>query len=45
MNVGFLAAYPLWSATMITIDILVIWALTVHGRDTTGPVIDLPDVF
>jgi hypothetical protein len=33
VNVGFLAAYPLWSATMITIDMLVIWALTVHGGE------------
>ncbi|MGD9961474.1 DUF7144 family membrane protein [Nocardioides sp.] len=31
INIGFLAAYPIWSVIMITIDILVIWALTVHG--------------
>lgn len=37
INIGFLAAYPIWSAMMIVIDVLVIWALIVHGsemRDT-----------
>ena len=33
VNVGFLAAYPIWSATMIALDVLVIWALTVHGEE------------
>jgi hypothetical protein len=33
VNVGFLSAYPIWSTLMITIDILVIWALTVHGGE------------
>ncbi|HEU4945810.1 MAG TPA: hypothetical protein VFT31_01520 [Kribbella sp.] len=33
VNVAFLAAYPMWSTIMIAIDILVIWALTVHGRE------------
>ena len=33
VNVGFLAAYPFWSAIMVAVDILVIWALTVHGRE------------
>jgi hypothetical protein len=35
VNIGFLAAYPIWSVTMIAIDILVIWALTVHGHEIT----------
>jgi hypothetical protein len=35
VNIGFLAAYPVWSVTMIAIDILVIWALTVHGHEIT----------
>jgi hypothetical protein len=34
VNIGFLAAYPIWSTIMITIDVLVIWALTVHGKET-----------
>lgn len=33
LNIGFLAAYPIWSTIMITVDILVIWALTVHGHE------------
>ncbi len=33
VNIGFLSAYPIWSALMILVDILVIWALTVHGGE------------
>ncbi|RYV51287.1 DUF7144 family membrane protein [Pengzhenrongella frigida] len=33
VNIGFLAAYPAWSAIMIALDVLVIWAVTVHGRE------------
>jgi hypothetical protein len=33
INVGFLSAAPLWSAMMIGLDILIIWALTVHGSE------------
>jgi hypothetical protein len=33
VNVSFLAAYPIWSAMMIVVDVLVIWAITVHGRE------------
>jgi hypothetical protein len=33
LNVGFLSAYPLWSAIMIAVDVLIIWALTVHGAE------------
>ncbi|MGH3308691.1 MAG: DUF7144 family membrane protein [Nocardioides sp.] len=31
VNVGFLAAYPIWSALVIFMDIAIIMALTVHG--------------
>lgn len=31
VNVGFLAAYPVWSALMIVLDVIIIMALTVHG--------------
>lgn len=38
VNMAFFSAYPWWSAVMITLDILVIWALTVHGRELAdGP--------
>jgi hypothetical protein len=33
VNVTFLAAYPVWSAMMIVFNVLVIWAVTVHGRE------------
>jgi hypothetical protein len=32
-NFFFLPVYPLWALTVITIDALVIWALTAHGRE------------
>jgi hypothetical protein len=33
VNIGFLAAHPIWSVTMIAMSLLIIWALTVHGRE------------
>ncbi|MGH8867063.1 MAG: DUF7144 family membrane protein [Actinomycetes bacterium] len=33
VNIAFLAAFPLWAIMMIVIDVLVIYALTVHGRE------------
>lgn len=36
LNIGFLAANPVWCAIMIAIDVLVIWALIVHGQETKG---------
>lgn len=33
VNIAFLAAYPVWSLAMIAIDVLVIWAVTVHGNE------------
>jgi len=33
INMTFLSAYPIWMTIMITIDVLVIWALCVHGRE------------
>jgi hypothetical protein len=34
-NFLWLPYYPVWSALIIVVDVLVIWALTVHGRDIT----------
>jgi hypothetical protein len=31
-NISYLAAYPVWSVVTITLDILVIYAIVVHGR-------------
>lgn len=33
VNMVFLPAYPLWSILIITLDVLVIYALAVHGRE------------
>jgi hypothetical protein len=36
-NLAFMGAYPLWSVVIITLDILVIYALSVHGKDVVQP--------
>lgn len=33
VNLAFIAAYPIWSTIVITLDVLVIYALAVHGRE------------
>jgi hypothetical protein len=33
VNMAFLAAYPVWAVTLIALDVLVIYALVVHGRE------------
>jgi len=33
VNLAFIAAYPLWSIMVITLDVLVIYALAAHGRE------------
>ena len=35
-NFLFLPAYPVWAIIVITIDVLVIWALTAHGSEMRG---------
>ena len=35
-NFLFIPYYPFWSLLIITLDIFVIWALSVHGRDITA---------
>jgi hypothetical protein len=32
-NFTFINAYPVWSTIMIAVDVLIIYALTVHGRE------------
>ena len=32
-NFLFIPAYPLWTLTVITIDVLVIWAILAHGGE------------
>jgi len=33
LNFMWLPHYPIWSLIIIALDVLVIWALSVHGRD------------
>lgn len=35
-NFAFIPYQPFWSLTIIAIDVFVIWALTVHGRDVVA---------
>ena len=35
LNFLWLPYYPVWSVIVITLNVLVIWALTAHGRDIT----------
>ena len=36
-NFVFIPAYPLWALVVVTIDVLVIWALTAHGSEMRQP--------
>ena len=36
-NFAWMPYSPVWSITIIAIDVFVIWALTVHGRDIAEP--------
>jgi hypothetical protein len=36
-NFMFIPAYPVWSLVVVTIDVLVIWALTAHGSEMREP--------
>src|SRR4051812_16022841 len=33
VNLAFISAYPVWSTIMIVIDVVVIFAIIVHGRE------------
>jgi hypothetical protein len=32
----WLPYYPIWSALLIGLNVAIIWALSVHGRDVTS---------
>ena len=34
-KVVFLSAYPVWGVVVIALDVLVIWAVVVHGDEAT----------
>jgi hypothetical protein len=33
VNLAFISAYPVWSTIMIALDVIVIYAIIVHGRE------------
>ncbi len=33
LNFAFMSAYPIWSTVALTLDVIVIYAVTVHGRE------------
>ncbi len=33
VNLAFIAAYPVWSVIVITLDVIVIYAITMHGDE------------
>jgi hypothetical protein len=35
VSFAWIPLYPIWSFVLIAIDVTIIWALTVHGRDIT----------
>jgi hypothetical protein len=37
LNLLFIEAHPIWSMIIITVDVLVIYAVTVHGREMRRP--------
>ena len=36
-NFLYMPVYPVWSITVIFLDVLMIWALTAHGREMRAP--------
>jgi hypothetical protein len=38
VNLAFISAYPIWSTILITLDVIVIYAIIVHGRELKGDV-------
>lgn len=36
VHLGFIAAFPVWSAIVIALDIVIIYALAVHGREAAN---------
>jgi hypothetical protein len=36
VNLSFISAYPVWSTILIALDVIVIYAIIVHGRELKG---------
>jgi hypothetical protein len=37
LNLAFISAYPVWSTILIALDVIVIYAIVVHGRELKSP--------
>jgi hypothetical protein len=37
VNIAFITAYPVWSVMVIVLDVIVIYAIIVHGRELKKP--------
>jgi hypothetical protein len=37
LNLAFIRAQPVWALIAITLDLIVIYAITVHGRELRAP--------
>ena len=37
VNLAFISAYPIWSTIVIALDVIVIYAIIVHGRELKSP--------
>jgi len=33
LNLAFIPAYPAWSTGVVAVDVIVIYAIVVHGRE------------
>jgi len=36
LNLAFIPVYPVWSTVVIAMDVIVIHAIVVHGRELKG---------
>jgi hypothetical protein len=37
VNLAFIPAYPLWSLLVIALDVLVVYAVAMHGEEIKNP--------
>ncbi len=36
VNIAFIAAYPVWTTIVVALDVVVVYALAVHGKEATS---------
>jgi hypothetical protein len=37
VNLAFMAAHPVWTVGLIALDVVLIYAIAVHGKEVTAP--------